>query len=141
MSRFIVTLCLSGVLLSACGGDKQKAEEEKPAEAKVEEKTTEGSSEAITAEMLAQKYNLEAGKTVYEQSCQSCHMMGVAGAPIHAKKEAWSDRVSLGMDMLIKKSIDGYTGEVGMMPAKGGNPELSDEQVADAVAYMISEVI
>ena len=36
-------------------------------------------------------------------------------------------------------AINGYTGELGMMPAKGGNPALSDEEVKAAVEYIISE--
>jgi len=138
MPRFIISLCLSVVLLSACGGEKQQAAEEKTEEPKVEETAK---AEAITAEMLAEKHNLEEGKTIYEANCKACHMMGVGGAPKQGDKAAWEGRVSQGMETLVKKSIEGYTGESGMMPAKGGNAELTDEQVGNAVAFMVSEVL
>ena len=41
---------------------------------------------------------------------------------------------------MIKKSIDGYTA-AGNMPARGGNAELTDQQVSDAVAYMVKSVL
>ncbi len=139
MPRFIISLCLSVFLLSACAGEK-KATEEKPAEAKTEE-AAETKAEAITAEMLAENYDLEAGKATFDQSCKSCHMMGVAGAPKHADKAAWADRLPQGMDVLVKKSIEGYTSKAGTMPARGGNPDLSDKEVADAVAFMVNELL
>jgi cytochrome c5 len=41
---------------------------------------------------------------------------------------------------MIKHAIEGYTGSAGMMPAKGGNPALTDEQVKATVEWMISQV-
>ena len=53
--------------------------------------------------------------------------------------DAWSARIAQGVDTLNEHAIDGYQGEVGYMPAKGGRADLSDEEVADAVAYMVAE--
>ena len=36
-------------------------------------------------------------------------------------------------------AINGFTGSLGYMPAKGGRVDLSDEEVADAVQYMVDE--
>ena len=52
---------------------------------------------------------------------------------------AWSPRIEKGVDVLYANAINGYTGEMGMMPAKGGNPALSDDEVKAAVDYIISE--
>ena len=38
-----------------------------------------------------------------------------------------------GMDELVKKAIEGFTGSAGVMPAKGGNPALTDDQLLDAM--------
>ena len=44
------------------------------------------------------------------------------------------------MDTLHKHAIEGYTGSAGLMPAKGGNPALTDEQVIASVDWMIDNL-
>lgn len=83
--------------------------------------------------------DLSAGEAVYKQSCFACHGTGVAGAPKIGNKGAWAPRIEKGMDTLVKHAIHGFQGSSGVMPPKGGRSDLSDEQVADAVAYMVSE--
>ena len=53
--------------------------------------------------------------------------------------EAWTARIAQGTDVLKDHAINGYQGSVGFMPAKGGRTDLSDEEVASAVDYMVSE--
>ena len=48
-------------------------------------------------------------------------------------------RVAVGLDLLVKHAIEGYTGSAGVMPAKGGNPALTDEQVKVAVEWMVAQ--
>ncbi len=79
------------------------------------------------------------GPQVYNSACLACHAAGVGGAPIVGDAAAWSARIAQGMDVLARHAIEGYTGEVGYMPAKGGRMDLSDEEVAAAVEYMVSE--
>jgi cytochrome c oxidase subunit II len=74
------------------------------------------------------------GKGTYEQVCQMCHAAGIAGAPKIGDKAAWTARMTQGQQTLYDHSIKG----IRLMPAKGGNPNLSDEQVKAAVDYMIS---
>lgn len=80
-----------------------------------------------------------AGKMVYEQSCAVCHGHGVAGAPQTGDKEIWAERMVKGMEAVVERAIVGYVGDDGVMPAKGGNMSLTDEEVAAAVHYMIEE--
>jgi len=37
---------------------------------------------------------------------------------------------------MVKKSIEGYEGKTGVMPPKGGNSTLTDEEVSNAVDFM-----
>jgi cytochrome c len=73
--------------------------------------------------------------TVYRQACQMCHAAGVAGAPMTGDKAAWAPRIEQGRDKLLTSAIEG----IGIMPAKGGQIQLSDEEVAAAVDYMIQQ--
>ena len=77
------------------------------------------------------------GRKVYEGLCQACHATGVAGAPKTGDKGAWGSRIAQGRDTLFKHAIGGFTGKSGAMPAKGGNPALSDDEVKAAVEHMI----
>lgn len=78
-------------------------------------------------------------KAVYEQSCAVCHDHGVAGAPKTGEADAWTDRIATGVDTLTQRAITGYTGDEGVMPAKGGNMSLTDEEVRAAVEYMVEK--
>ncbi|MCY4150307.1 MAG: c-type cytochrome [Gammaproteobacteria bacterium] len=78
------------------------------------------------------------GPAVYALSCASCHDAGVAGAPITGKAEDWTGRLDAGMETLVGHAINGFQGSKGVMPAKGGNVSLSDEEVTEAVRYMVS---
>ena len=79
------------------------------------------------------------GPQVYNSACIACHGGGVGGAPIVGDAAAWTARIAQGMDVLARHAIDGYTGEVGYMPAKGGRTDLSDDEVSAAVDYMVAE--
>jgi len=80
------------------------------------------------------------GKTIYDNLCHSCHETGAGGAPKLADKGGWAPRVAQGMETLVKHAIDGYTGSAGVMPPRGGNPSLTDEQVKATVEWMVSQV-
>lgn len=77
------------------------------------------------------------GEKVYNSACMACHMLGVAGAPKFADAEAWAPRVAKGIDTLYANSINGFQGEAGIMPPKGGRLDLSDDEVKAAVDYMV----
>jgi len=83
--------------------------------------------------------DLDQGKLVYEGTCAMCHKSGIAGAPKLGDKADWKDRIAKGDDMLVKNSIDGFKGSTGYMPPKGGKSTLTDEEVSNAVHYMISQ--
>lgn len=92
---------------------------------------------AAAPQKVAMSDAATAGKAVYDKACQACHNMGVAGAPKVGDVAGWTDRIKQGMATLNDHAINGYQGANGVMPAKGGNMSLSDDEVKNAVAYMV----
>jgi cytochrome c len=79
------------------------------------------------------------GRSTYQQACALCHDAGLAGAPVLGDKPIWQIRSEKGMSLLIDNAINGYTGDTGMMPPKGGFLGLSDAAVGAAVEYMLEQ--
>ena len=75
------------------------------------------------------------GEKVYKGICFSCHDVGVAGSPKLGDKAAWAPRIATGNDTLYGTAINGKNA----MPAKGGNPALSDAEIKAAVDFMVSK--
>ena len=75
---------------------------------------------------------LKAGAEVYNAACVACHGSGAAGAPKTGGAGAWSKRIAQGYDTLVSHAVKGIRG----MPAKGGNPDLDELEVARAVVHM-----
>ncbi len=79
------------------------------------------------------------GGMIYTQVCQACHTAGIAGAP-RLEQAAWTDRMGQGVDVLVQHAIEGYQGAAGLMPARGGRMDLSDEQVRVSVQWMLDNL-
>ncbi len=79
------------------------------------------------------------GQKVYQASCIACHGAGIAGAPMVGNAAAWASRIEAGADSLYSNAINGFQGSSGMMPGKGGNASLSDDEVKAAVDYMVTQ--
>ncbi len=72
----------------------------------------------------------------YKQVCAACHGTGMAGAPKTGESGPWQARLDdKGRETLYDHAINGFKG----MPAKGGNPSLSDDRVKKLVDYMLEE--
>ncbi len=99
------------------------------------ESSGDGSATASTAAAESDE-----GQQVYRQACAACHDVGIAGAPATGRGADWEQRLDKGIEMLTANAINGFQGDSGIMPAKGGQMQLSDEQVAAAVEYMIEEL-
>jgi len=80
------------------------------------------------------------GSLIYTNLCSACHGTGAGGAPKLTDKVHWAPRVAEGLETLVKHATEGYTGSAGIMPARGGNPALSDAQVKATVEWMIEQV-
>lgn len=79
------------------------------------------------------------GPQVYNAACLACHGAGIGGAPKSGDTTAWAPRVAKGKDLLWEHVLNGYQGEAGYMPAKGGRVDLSDDEIRAAMNYMLEE--
>ena len=77
-------------------------------------------------------HQLKTGAEVYNAACMACHASGAAGSPKMGDAGAWGPRIKQGYDTLVSHAIKG----IRAMPAKGGNPDLDDVEVARAVVHM-----
>jgi cytochrome c5 len=75
------------------------------------------------------------GKEVVEAVCAGCHRTGAKGAPKIGDEKAWAGRASRGLTSLTDAALKG----IRKMPAHGGNPGLSDTEVARAITYIVNQ--
>jgi len=80
------------------------------------------------------------GEATYKAVCAVCHSAGIGGAPKTGDKAAWAPRLAQGADVLHQHSLQGFQGQAGYMPAKGGRPDLPDDLVVQATDYMLDQV-
>lgn len=78
------------------------------------------------------------GKVIYDGLCGACHANGSGGAPTLAGGQ-FKARLAKGEDTLLKHAIEGFTGAAGVMPPRGGNPSVSDEQIKATVEWMLAQ--
>lgn len=98
------------------------------AEVKVAENNTSSSNNS-------QDNSLISGEKISQVNCILCHGAGVMGAPKIGDAAQWEARIAQGKETLVNNAIKG----IRMMPAKGGNAALSDEEVAAAVIWMANQ--
>ena len=77
----------------------------------------------------------KSGEEVVNQSCAACHGTGMMNSPKLGDAGAWSARIAQGYETLTKHAIEG----IRTMPARGGNADLTDNEMAKAVAYMANQ--
>jgi cytochrome c5 len=84
---------------------------------------------------------LKQGRAIWLGTCEACHANDVAGAPLVTNKAAWAPRVAKGKEALVRSALGGLTGPKGtQMPPRGGNEKLTDDQIRQAVEYMMAIV-
>ncbi len=82
----------------------------------------------------------EIGQKVYDATCRLCHDSGLAGAPKMDDTLTWEHRLKQGISKVHKHAIEGFAGQTGVMPPKGGNMELTDDEVKAAVDFMLKDI-
>jgi cytochrome c5 len=91
----------------------------------------------VTPQPVAAKMT---GPQVYNAACTACHATGVGGAPVLGAADQWGTRIDQGRDTLNVHVLEGYQGELGYMPPKGGRLDLSDEEILAALDFMLEEL-
>jgi cytochrome c5 len=81
----------------------------------------------------------DVGQVTYEQYCSVCHRSGVGGAPIVGEQRSWQTRLEQGVQKTVLNAINGMSSGSSVMPAKGGFVHLSDQEVTEAVHYMVEK--
>ena len=71
------------------------------------------------------------GDQVFQAVCTACHSPGVMGAPKLGSKDDWASRLAKGIAIGVAAGV--------FVPAKGGCSSCSDQEVRNAVDYMISK--
>ncbi|ATE62172.1 c-type cytochrome [Thauera sinica] len=130
LTRFAmpVAALAAAVLLAGCG--KQGASVDP-------EKTAELIQPVARVELKVQKIapGSRTGEQIVKSVCSGCHDAGSLGAPKTGDAGAWGPRIALGFDALTKSAIAGKN----QMPPRGGLGDLTDTEVARAVAYLANK--
>ena len=77
----------------------------------------------------------KSGKEIVDAICGACHAAGALNAPRIGDRAAWGKLAADGLPRITQNAIKG----VRQMPARGGNPELTDIEVARAIVYMANQ--
>jgi cytochrome c5 len=77
----------------------------------------------------------KSGKEIVDAVCSACHATGALNAPKIGDKAAWAPHLGAGLEHLTQNAIKG----VRQMPPRGGSPDLTDIEIARAVAYMANQ--
>ena len=76
-----------------------------------------------------------AGKQIVDAVCVACHATGALNAPKIGDAAGWQNLIKQGQSHLTQSAIKG----VRQMPPRGGDPTLTDAEVARAVAFMANQ--
>ena len=129
---FVVPIALFALLSQLMTGDKKMRPDEQAAV--VVERIKPVGELAIAGPKV-----LLTGDKVYETVCQTCHAAGLAGAPKVGDKAAWAKVIAQGQATSVAHTIAGMQQGGKVMPPRGGNSDLTDEEVAGAVVFMVNQ--
>lgn len=133
IAAFVVPIAIIVMLVNYVGNSPiQGAGSNAQSPEAIAERLTPVADEGFTLAAAGGARELKSGEQVYTAACAACHNSGAAGAPKMGDAGAWGARIGQGYDTLVSHAINGIRG----MPAKGGNPDLADVEVARAVVHM-----
>ena len=83
--------------------------------------------------------DLKNGRKVFNKACITCHLYGSGGSIMLNDSLSWSRVISKKNKIEIYSNVyNGYMGEKGPMPYKGGCIDCSDQDLMDAIEYILS---
>jgi cytochrome c5 len=139
---FILYLVIQGVLSNVGGAIKSAAPESMAAEdvaarIKPVAEVTIGEEPIAAPSAPIETTTASAGgegEAIVTKVCALCHRTGMMQSPKLGSADDWAPRIDKGIETLYSNAINGFN----MMPARGGNPNLSDDDIKAAVDYMVS---
>ena len=127
---FAVPIAIAGLLSQlVTSGEKGMADNSDHVLARIQPVGT-----VVLAEATGPK-GMMTGDQVYGQVCKTCHEAGLAGAPKVGDKAAWGKVIAQGEKTAFDHAINGFKA----MPPRGGNSDLTDDEVKRAVVFMASK--
>ncbi len=89
---------------------------------------------AVVATPTESDTSNDVGSKVVANTCALCHSTGMMSSPKLDNADDWAPRIEKGIDVLYDHALNGFN----MMPARGGNPSHSDEEIKAAVDHMVA---
>ncbi len=132
-----LSVLLSVFLASAAQADGHEAaikERIKPVGEVCVEGTACADASAAPAAAAVASSGPRSGEDLYNTKCMACHGTGAAGAPMKGNKGQWAPRIEKGLEQLVANAISG----INAMPPKGTCMDCSDEEIHNAVEYMVN---
>ncbi|MEL6523245.1 MAG: c-type cytochrome [Pseudomonadota bacterium] len=112
-----------------------------PASAEPDIASPEGLEGFVTVDLLPvpDVPALADGRAIWGSTCENCHGGNkLTGAPKITSTDDWQPRIAQGIDRLVTHATEGFIGpKYTQMPARGGNDDLSDDDIKAAVAFMV----
>jgi cytochrome c5 len=88
----------------------------------------------VVVAAVVEEESVGGGQQIVTQVCSMCHSSGMMNSPKLGSKADWAPRIEKGIETLYSNAING----INMMPARGGRPDLTDDDIKAAVDYMVS---
>lgn len=135
---FVLGLVLG---LAGCSGEEQEVELTAEQEKAASERLQPAGEVTLEDDVVATAPAAESGsgprdpETIYNRSCQACHVTGAAGAPKLDDTAAWETRLEKGMETLYTNAIQGFKG----MPPRGTCMDCTDEEIEATVDWMVEQ--
>ncbi|MCF7808759.1 MAG: c-type cytochrome [Candidatus Marinimicrobia bacterium] len=96
-----------------------------------------GCGGAEKLDLKAVNADLTNGQVVYEDDCVLCHQGAIEGAHRLEQTERWQESADKGFEQLVRHTVNGYQGKYGELPVMGMCPQCSEQDIRDAIAYML----
>ena len=94
-----------------------------------------GESEVVTITSGEKSSPNTKAEDLAKASCFTCHQTGLLDAPKVGNRSDWEKRLEQGFDVLVLHAQEGFNN----MPARGGNPDLSDTEIENALLFMLAQ--
>lgn len=131
----VLSLAAVLVILPGCGGDKEKTPTN----------PTTDKTPAATPSTGANAFAKAKGKVIFNKTCIACHGEGGVGVEGLGKNWVTSEFIKTNTDRDLLEFLkvgrpltDPLSAGITIMPARGGDPTLTDEDLENVIVYMRS---